>query len=248
MVDQSARAISSSPWFGNVENKIPIICHEKDEDGNEHGVFWMTVHAHQRGNGCPICSYINRVKNNSKRWNKDALFEHLDEIHEGKYTYNKDFEYKNIYQIIDICCPKHGWFKQRIINHLSGNGCPICRESRLEKQVRRVLNELDIKYTPQYRNKELLGWQSFDFYLDELNIAIECQGIQHFKNDKQYQEIEVIQERDDRKNKICKDNGIKIIYYFSDVFNELYRYDDLFFNNTDDLKKYLTEYINKSDH
>ena len=55
----------------------------------------------------------------------------------------------------------------------------------------------------QKRFKKWLGGQSLDFYLPDYNIGIECQGIQHFKNDKMYNKLEEVQNRDERKKKLC---------------------------------------------
>ena len=65
--------------------------------------------------------------------------------------------------------------------------------------------------------KKRFNWlnsKSFDFYLPEYNIAIECQGIQHFKNTRvNWETVEIIQERDSVKFKKCLENNVKIIYY-----------------------------------
>lgn len=47
---------------------------------------------------------------------------------------------------------------------------------------KKILKENDIEYAAQYRNFELFGYKSLDFYLPKLNIAIECQGEQYFKS------------------------------------------------------------------
>ena len=39
----------------------------------------------------------------------------------------------------------------------------------------------EIIYIEQKKFKDWLGAQSLDFYLPEYNIAIECQGLQHYK-------------------------------------------------------------------
>ena len=46
-----------------------------------------------------------------------------------------------------------------------------------------VLEKNNIVFIEQYREK-WLSKQSLDFYLPEYNIAIECQGMQHFKNER----------------------------------------------------------------
>ena len=58
-------------------------------------------------------------------------------------------------------------------------GCSRCNESHLECEVRLFLQEHKINFEQQKRF-DWLGLQSLDFYLPEYNIAIECQGRQHF--------------------------------------------------------------------
>jgi very-short-patch-repair endonuclease len=65
-----------------------------------------------------------------------------------------------------------------------------------------------------------------DFYLPDYNIAIECQGIQHFKpvdfankglawaNNEFNKNLK----RDKRKNKLCKENGIQILYFSNEEY------------------------------
>lgn len=82
---------------------------------------------------------------------------------------------------------------------------------------------------------------SLDFYIKEKKIAIECQGIQHFKvygwSTKQI--LEDIQQRDNLKNKLCYEHGIKILYYSNLHIDYPYKV----FENIDDL---LTEILEKS--
>ena len=104
-------------------------------------------------------------------------------------------------------CPKHGEFWQTPYKHLKGQGCPKCKQSKLERQISTLLTENNIPFEQQktfdwlkYKNNLFL-----DFYLPEHNIAIECQGGQHFKSVDYFggeNEFKLIQERD--KTKISK--------------------------------------------
>ena len=62
-----------------------------------------------------------------------------------------------------------------------------------------------------------LGRLELDFYLSQYNIAIECQGKQHFEQithfDDNGDSFEIRIERDKRKLKLCQDNGVKLLYY-----------------------------------
>ena len=152
---------------------IVVICHKIGKDGKEHGEFTTTpnnfVGTHNHC-GCPKC-------NKSEKYSIDVLVDILEKIHNGKYKYpNIEKEYISLNSKITAVCPKHGPFPQRLSHHMSGCGCPVCNESRLERDIRIMLDKNDIRFL--YRHHESwLGKQEIDFYLPDYNIAIECQGI-----------------------------------------------------------------------
>jgi hypothetical protein len=74
---------------------------------------------HLSGRGCRLC------ENDRRRKSINKVISDLHKSHNGKYIYNiKD--YINNKQTIEIECPEHGIFSQRIISHLNGNECPEC--------------------------------------------------------------------------------------------------------------------------
>lgn len=190
----------------HTDSKICVICHEKDEFNKEHGEFYVTPHSHigKFKVGCPKCS--------NKYGSNDRFINLANKTHNNKYDYSK-VEYFNAKTKVCIICPTHGDFYQTPNGHLSGKGCPKCKQSHLENSTMQILAENDIKFEYQKRFK-WLGKQSLDFYLPEYNIAIECQGEQHFKfckyfhktneNFKKSQQLDVI------KKKLCDKNGIKL--------------------------------------
>ena len=55
-----------------------------------------------------------------------------------------------------------------------------------------------------------------DFYLPDYNVAIECQGGQHFFPVEHFGGEEVFKkqlESDSIKRKLCEEHGIKLLYY-----------------------------------
>lgn len=75
-----------------------------------------------------------------------------------------------------------------------------------------------------------------DFFLPQLNVAIECQGKQHFKPIKLFggkEEYEKIKERDERKRQLCEKHGIKLLYYSNLKMNFPYKV----YTNKEDLLK-----------
>ena len=180
----------------------------------KHGDFLAIPHKHlNRGDGCPKCA--DEQNGINKRISKEKFVEKSISVHGNKYDYSKA-DYQGWDKPVIITCPKHGDFVQIAGTHMGGCGCPYCNESHLEKETKLYLDKYDILCERQKRFK-WLGKQSLDFYLPEYNIAIECQGIQHYSdyyfNWDSQSELPIILKRDEIKNELCKQNGIEILYY-----------------------------------
>ena len=123
-----------------------------------------------------------------------------------------------------------------------------------------MLDENNIDYKRQYR-ASWLKLQSLDFYLPNRNIAIECQGEQHFcpvthfGGEDRY--LDTLN-RDLKKAKVCAENGIKVYYIIEEKFKkytydnetkkQIYNDDNVFFvrDNIDDLVLTLFEQRNEN--
>lgn len=143
-----------------------------------HGYIEVTPANFLQGTGCRKCYEENRINPRKKSFNEfvaEAILKH-----NGKYSYDEN-TFVNYNSKMRIICPTHGEFWQKPCAHISGDGhgCPVCNESKLEKRVAKKLDELNIVYE-RWKKFDWLGKQSFDFYLPKYNIAIECQGKQHF--------------------------------------------------------------------
>ena len=203
--------------YVDTKTKVCIICHEKDEFGNEHGEFWQTPKNHLKGYGCKKCS--------NNFLDENIFILKSQKIHGDKYDYSK-VEYVNNKTKVCIICPEHGEFWQIPNCHLSGQGCPLCKTSHLEREMKQFLVDNEINHVYQYHNKDIFDRQSFDFYLPEYNIAVECQGEQHYvanffkSKGIEYAEkhLEYIQGLDKKKRDIAKENGITVLYYLNKKF------------------------------
>lgn len=102
--------------------------------------------------------------------------------------------------------------------------------SRMEEEIKEILTDYNIDFVRQYsvpNDKRL----KLDFYLPDYNIAIECQGEQHFNAVQHFggnKAFEKILDRDNRKALACAHADINIIYYIN-KFNKLYN--NIYFNN-----------------
>ena len=104
--------------------------------------------------------------------------------------------------------------------------CINCKNNwHLEKTIKYYLSKNGIEYEFQKRfdwlkNKISL---SLDFYLPKYNIAIECQGRQHFVPVDKYGGQDAFvdtRNRDIVKKNLCEKNNVKLCY-----FTELKNYD-----------------------
>lgn len=91
-------------------------------------MFWQTPNSHLRGSGCPKCS-------NNLPLNNENIIERFKIIHGDKYNYSK-VKYVNNHTKVCVECPIHGEFWQTPNNHLQGQGCPKCKQSKMEEKIR----------------------------------------------------------------------------------------------------------------
>jgi predicted Zn-ribbon and HTH transcriptional regulator len=142
-----------------------------------------------------------------------------DQCLKMNFKLNKSFEYKNTRSLIlEIKCNNcnHIW-NVRFNNFIYHNsGCPECNISKGEQEIEKVLKEYDINYIKQktFKDCKYIKNLKFDFFLPELNICIEYDGIQHYEAlDFFGGEIKLKenQNRDQIKNQYCIDNNIDLI-------------------------------------
>jgi len=219
--------------YTNKHTKVCIIC-------PIHGEFWQEPNSHLYGCGCNECWLTKNLT--SKLSNTEKFIKKARKVHGNKYDYSK-VEYKHSLKKICIICPTHGEFWMKPNDHLNGQGCKMCNESRLEKKIRLLLEQNKIDFIPQYRI-EWLGKKSLDFFLPYYNIAIECQGIQHFKELKHFggaKSFNKNKENDLLKLEQCTHHGIRIMYYTEKRLlrdledNKMYN-DNIYFDENEILK------------
>ena len=192
----------------NSKKKIKLIC-------PIHGEIEVLAYKALNGYGCPECrkeeSY-KKLMTSNEDWITKAR-----EVHHDRYDYSLT-QYNGYYNKIKIICPIHGEFEQIAYDHIQGKGCPKCKLSKMEKEWMNYLTDNNIAYDYQYRPsflKQGRSQLSLDFYLPEYNIAIECQGVQHFRYVKFFDRGHTnnLYKRDITKLELCKKNHIKLFYF-----------------------------------
>ena len=231
---------------------ITLICRAIDPiTGKEHGEFPKTPNKHLNGQGCPLCTNVSmglKMRMSNEEFLKKAIKKHGD-----KFDYLSTYETGKMK--IHIKCKKCEYkFEQEASSHLSGVGCPSCNESSLEKNVTQYLNEQYILYEKQ-KKFDWLGRQSLDFYLPDLNLAVECQGIQHFEPKDFFggdDGLAEIVERDIRKLKKCLSNNIAMLYVVDNekYFQKKYHFDTVepFSGNVNYKIVHLNDFENYINH
>ena len=175
---------------------------------------------------CKICEY------NGKLSNELALKTIQEKCKLLNYTFIRFNNEKNVYNgkdtLLTLKCNRCGYtwnttsyysFTHKVIK------CIECTNVwKMECEIEVMLKKNSINYIHDCRSK-ILPWLknkaslSLDFYLPDYNIAIECQGRQHFEPVIDFGGEKTFKEslyRDEKKLILCKSNGVKLLYYDSE--------------------------------
>ena len=192
--------------YKNTSKKVKIIC-------PIHGVFEQSPNSHLSGHGCPKCAINSRGQQLTKE--QTFFINQANHLHKNKYDYSK-VVYESNGEAIIIICPIHGEYKQTPSKHLSGQACPICKESKGEREIRNYLIENKISFIRQYKFNDCRNIKPlpFDFYLPDFNTCIEFNGGQHYNSVEYWggeETLKNVQYRDNIKMEYCKNNNIPLI-------------------------------------
>jgi len=233
-------SLITSKWFeqerkkfnGSLFNmKVPII-HKKCKK-----LFYQTVGNHFfNKHGCPHCDPSRKFElkdikkiakifiQESKKLNQNIkLISKLNQ--EWMKSYQGYYKTKFFFK-----CKIHGVFTKNPgdIKNNKQYGCPLCniknRQSKGERKIEEILKKLKLNFKIEVKVFETQ--LRFDFYLPDYNLAIEYDGIQHFKNSFEFskENLKKTKRRDFLKNKLChiyKINLIRIPYW---EYNNLENY------------------------
>lgn len=188
---------------------VDIIC-------KKHGVFKMTPTYHLSGHRCPKCVSERMTKLRSST--TEEFIKKAKSIHGDKYDYSK-VDYIDRLKPVIIICPLHGSFEQTPNIHLSGCGCPRCKQTKGEAMIEGFLDKSGIEYIKEYKlpNISLFCDRRYllaDFFLPKGNTIIEYNGQQHYHPVSIFGGEESFlsqQERDITLRQYCLENGIKLI-------------------------------------
>jgi len=181
----------------------------------KHGFFKQTPSDHLSGRGCKLCGIERKAR--KFRSNKATFVSKSNIVHNNCYSYDKVKYNKNAHTSIIIMCKKHGDFRQKPANHLQGQGCPKCNQSKGEKSIlQHYLLKHNIPHKYQYPTDQN---QRIDFFLIDKNVAIEYNGEQHYtpctfgskKKDIGAQFLKNTIRLDRKKKRWCEEKGILLV-------------------------------------
>lgn len=160
-----------------------------------------------RGRGCPRCSKVHKPTSEEFVDNVEKLYGN-EYIIEGEYVTAKTkikVRHRDCGRVYEVSPD----------NLLRGRRCPLCKESKGEKGVREVLENLGIEFLQEWR---IGGTDSssprFDFYIPTLRACIEYDGEQHVFPIETWGGTETFSKvikRDTVKNHYCHYRGIELL-------------------------------------
>lgn len=192
----------------NDKTRIIYKC-PKHLDKGEFSTY-ITNMKNNKGN-CPCCNGMYRTK--------EDLQNEIDELNLSAII----LEYTDYSSPILCECKlcKKTWYTTGV-NLTQGHSCPNCSKSRLELSVQFILDKFNLSYIPQYkfddcRDKNPLP---FDFYLDDMDTALEVDGEGHYMpikyssswtDEDTIDNFNLIKKHDKIKTNYCLNNNIKLI-------------------------------------
>mgnify|MGYP004570286465 CR=1 FL=1 len=216
--------------------KVWILCQEKDYHNDNKGYPISPLNFY-KGARCPYCvnqkihpkdSFGALYPSKAKHWsekNDKSPFEVAPKT-DAKYKF--------------ICQECGEEFDRSLLNLNKNNTGVICRNcvsSQLEQETSKILQKYNIEYEREKEFEKLIGKGNkplrYDFYLQDYNLLIECQGIQH----KEWQKTWITKKdferqliHDKRKKQYAIDHNIN--------FLEIWYYD------IDNIEQILTKQLN----
>lgn len=195
--------------YKNNTTKVKIKC-------PEHGIFKQAPINHLYSGGCKKCGDL------SKKLTEQEIINSLPEQYE--YTVLQKNDIASKYEILGVCrqCGKE--FRKKYSSWKFGsNVCSCSKDQRSvgEIKVEKYLVSNNIQFEsaktfPGLRDKKSL---SYDFYLKDYNLLIECQGEQHYKpknfggisRQKALDNFKIQQYHDQLKRQYAADNNFSLL-------------------------------------
>jgi len=183
----------------------------KCKDNHIFNLSWIS--AKRVNSWCPICAGV--------RVNHEEEIKKIHEYCENNNGICLENEYKKSkYNYKCKCQNNHIFYLNWDKGKRRGDWCKKCNDNIFENTIKEILKEITnkefIKIRPDWlKNPETNRNLELDCYNKELNLAIECQGPQHYKIIKTYgmtkEDLKYQQYKDNFKRIKCKEKNITLI-------------------------------------
>jgi hypothetical protein len=190
--------------YKNSKTKLEYKC------GNCGNICSITFDNYQQGKGCANCGGT-----------KKHTLEFVKQVFEKRGDVLLSKEYKDNKKKLEYKCGKCDEKCSIIFNSYNkGSGCPHCSKSRSEKLTREIFERImgcDFSsIRPHFLKNPKTGYNlELDGYNENLKLAFEYNGIQHYKFHKPFHKNEdnfkKRREHDEFKYKRCIEMGITLI-------------------------------------
>ncbi len=182
----------------------------------------------QKGRRCNICSSTNK-----------KTFEYVNQYFKDNEYELLETEYNNSRTKMKCICPKNHKILITYDNFQQGIRCGKClykTESIILKFLEKTYHNISFQVKFNWcKNKQKLP---FDLLLNDFNIILEIDGIQHFQQVSNWTSPLLNLKNDTYKANLAINNGYKIIRISQeDVFNNRFNWQDLLKKNIEKLNK-----------
>lgn len=184
--------------------------------------FYQKPGQHLFGYGCLSCGIDISAK--KKRGSTGCFIERATSVHGDKYDYSESIYKTSRVEIKILCKTCNAFFSKIPKSHLRGAGCPDCyakgRGNTYENRFKSIIirdfsNYIFEKVRADFIvHKETGRKLELDFYCEELSLAFEVNGIQHYKYVKffhrGFEKFEHRLKLDAIRRKCCKAEGVML--------------------------------------
>lgn len=113
---------------------------------------------------------------------KEEFIQRSNKIHKNKYDYSK-VEFRVVRDMIQIICPIHGLFNQKVMYHLGGSGCLKCSKERGAKKQRTSIENIISKSVEKYSETFEFDISSYRSFYKKMRIKCKEHGWQEMSPD-----------------------------------------------------------------
>ena len=216
----------------NSRTKIILNCNICDY------IFKQQPNSHLQGRGCDKCAHM--INHENQKLTNEEITERCNKTHGDKFDYSL-VNYININTPIKIKCNDcNNVFEQLLPNHIKQNkGCPFCDCRITQKMLYNYLKSIYPNTLKEFKQKWCKNkkYLPFDYFIPELNIIIELDGLQHFQQVMNWKSPEENQITDKYKMKCANEKNISIIRIIqTDILYGKYDWKTELINNIEKIK------------